>query len=152
MESLALTKPLTSTPVPPSTAAVCSPGALFLPRPCKYSAKNAPFRGSFEGVTVISRECGLGRAPEGPGGCRFLFTASVAPPHNFPHQDAALRRRGCGVNLLVPRKPLQSPPLLSTSSHPIHPTSRLPHCRPSSVTSSTMSVEFTREGFHRLLP
>jgi len=27
-------------------------------------------RGSFEGVTVISRECGLGRAPEGPGGCR----------------------------------------------------------------------------------
>merc|ERR1712130_254969 len=27
-------------------------------------------RGSFEGVIVISRECGLGRAPEGPGGCR----------------------------------------------------------------------------------
>ena len=70
MQNSALTKPHISTPVLPSTAAACSPGGLVSPV-CKNCAKNVSSRGSFEGVTVISRECGLGRAPEGPGGCRW---------------------------------------------------------------------------------
>ena len=69
----------------------------------------------------------------------YISSALGASTPNFA-QDKALRGRSCGVNLLVPRKPLQSPSLLCASYQPIHLHSCLPSARPSSVTPLVMSV------------
>ena len=86
----------------------------------------------------------LQRVQGAAGGHNFfrghnISSALGASTPNFA-QDKALRGRSCGVNLLVPRKPLQSASLLCASYQPIHLHSCLPSCRPSSVTPLAMSV------------